>query len=130
MMKNTFYLILETHFVLKGALFCLRQFLATENPLEMMKNAFSFTLKALFVFKILKFLSRLVGHVEKELDYKDKANSKIYDLKIWKTNDCNTHTLSDKAKLDKNDYVFGRGLKLCPTKNFVRLKFCPNNNLV
>ena len=57
MIKNTFYFILETHFVLKGAVSCLRQFLATENLLEMMKNTFSFTLKVLFVFKILKFLS-------------------------------------------------------------------------
>ena len=29
----------------------------TENPLKMMKNAFYFTLKALFVLKIFKFLS-------------------------------------------------------------------------
>ena len=57
MIKNTFSFVLETHFVLKGAVSCLRQFLATENPLEMMKNTFSFTLKVLFVFKILKFLS-------------------------------------------------------------------------
>ena len=30
-----------------------------------MKNAFYFTLKALFAFKIFKFLSGLFGHVEK-----------------------------------------------------------------
>ena len=41
----------------KGALSGLRQFLATENPLKMMKNAFYFALKALFVLKIFKFLS-------------------------------------------------------------------------
>ena len=41
----------------KGALWGLRQFLATESPLKMMKNAFYFTLKALFVLKIFKFLS-------------------------------------------------------------------------
>ena len=33
------------------------QFLATENSLKVMKNAFYFTLKALFVLKIFKFLS-------------------------------------------------------------------------
>ena len=33
------------------------QFLATESPLKMMKNAFYFTSKALFVLKIFKFLS-------------------------------------------------------------------------
>ena len=50
------------------ALSGLRQFLATESPLKMMKNAFHFTLKALFVLKIIKFLSLLFGHVEKRLD--------------------------------------------------------------
>ena len=50
----------------KGALSSLRQFLATENPLKM-KNAFYFTLKALFVLKIFKFLSRLFGWVGQRL---------------------------------------------------------------
>ena len=35
----------------------LTQFFTTENPLEMMKNAFYYTLKALFVLKIFKFWS-------------------------------------------------------------------------
>ena len=42
---------------IKGALSGLRQFLATESPLKMMKNAFYFTLKAFFVLKIFTFLS-------------------------------------------------------------------------
>ena len=42
---------------LKGALEGLRQFLATETPLKMMKNPFYFTSKALFVLKIFKFFS-------------------------------------------------------------------------
>ena len=42
---------------LKGALSGLRQFLAIENPIKMMENAFYFTSKALFVFNIFKFLS-------------------------------------------------------------------------
>ena len=41
----------------KGALSGLRQLLATERPLKVMKNAFYFTSKALFVLKIFKFLS-------------------------------------------------------------------------
>ena len=41
----------------KGAPSGLRQFLVAESPLEMMKNAFYFTSKALFVLKIFKFLS-------------------------------------------------------------------------
>ena len=36
-----------------------------ENPLKMMKNGFYFILKALFLFKIFKFLTRLIGHVGK-----------------------------------------------------------------
>ena len=36
-----------------------------ESPLKMMKNDFYFILKALFVLKLFKFLSRLFGHVGK-----------------------------------------------------------------
>ena len=42
--------------ILKGALSCLRRFLTIESSLKMMKNAFCFTLKTLFVLKISKFL--------------------------------------------------------------------------
>ena len=48
----------------------MRQFLINKSPLKMMKNAFYFALKALFVLKIFKFLSWLFGHVEKRLDQK------------------------------------------------------------
>ena len=41
----------------------LRQFLATESTLHMMKNVFYFTLKALFILKMFKILSWLFGHV-------------------------------------------------------------------
>ena len=41
----------------KGTLEGLIQLLATESPLKVMKNAFYFTLKALFVHMIFKFLS-------------------------------------------------------------------------
>ena len=44
------------------------------------------TLKTLFILKIFKFLYCLFGHAEKQLDQKDKANSKIYDMKTWFTN--------------------------------------------
>ena len=40
---------------LKGALSGLRQIFATKSPLKIIKNAFHFTLKALFVLKIFKF---------------------------------------------------------------------------
>ena len=49
--------ILKTQPRFNGALSGLRQFLTNESPLKMMKNAFYFILKALFVPKIFKFLS-------------------------------------------------------------------------
>ena len=52
----------------KGALSGLREFLTTKSPLKIMKNAFYFTSKALFVLKIFKFLSQLFGHVSKRFD--------------------------------------------------------------
>ena len=55
-------------FAFKGALSGLRQFLATESPLKMIKNAFYFTSKAFSILKIYKILSWLFGHVLKRLD--------------------------------------------------------------
>ena len=43
-------------------------FLTTESTLKMMKNAFSFTSKPLFVLKISKFLFWLFVDVEKRLN--------------------------------------------------------------
>ena len=37
----------------------------SDSPSKMMKNAFYFILKVLFILKIFKFLSSLSGHVEK-----------------------------------------------------------------
>ena len=78
--------------LLKGALSGLKQFLATESPLKMMKNAY-FTSKALLILKIFKFLSLLFGHVLKWLDQKDKVNLKFYDATAWLTNYFNTHSI-------------------------------------
>ena len=50
---------------INSALSGLRKLLTIESYLKMMKNAFCFTFKALFVLKIFKFLSWLFGHVEK-----------------------------------------------------------------
>ena len=76
---------------LKGALSGLRQLLAAESPLKLMKNAFYFTSKALFVLKIFKFLSWLLGHVAKRLDKKGKVNFKFYKVTNWLTSNWNTH---------------------------------------
>ena len=72
--QNYLPLLLNTPFHLakiKGALSGLKQVLATESPLKIMKNAFYFTSKALFVLQIFKLLSRLFGHAAKRLDKKD-----------------------------------------------------------
>ena len=71
--KNNSYGVTSGGF--KGALSGLRQFLATENTLKMMKNAFYFTSKARLVLKIFKFLSWLFGHVAKLFDWKDRLIS-------------------------------------------------------
>ena len=72
-------------FCIKGALSGLIQFLAAESPLKMMRNAFYFKSKALFVLKIFKFLFWLFGHVSKRLDKKDKVHFKFYDVTAWLT---------------------------------------------
>ena len=55
----------------------------------MMKSVFDFTLKALFIHKIFKFLA--LHHSEKQFDEKDKINLAIYDVKNLEKENCNTH---------------------------------------
>ena len=51
----------------KSTLSGLRQYLANKSSLKMMKNAFYFTFKAVFILKIFTFfLSWHFGHVEKQ----------------------------------------------------------------
>ena len=69
--------------------FCFISF--NDSPSKMLKNAFYFILKALFVLKIFKFLSCVFAHVEKRLDGKDKVNFEIHDITAWSTNNYNTH---------------------------------------
>ena len=77
--------------LVKSSLSGLRKILATESSLKVIKNAFYFYHKALFVLKILKFMSGFCSHVEKWLDLKNKVNFKIHDVTTWLTNICNTH---------------------------------------
>ena len=48
-----------------------------------MKNVFYFTLKALFVLKIFKFLSLSFVHVEKKARLEEKGHFKIHDITTW-----------------------------------------------
>ena len=68
------------------ALSGLRQFLAAESSLKMMKNTSYFTSKALFVLKIFKFLSFIFWLCKKRLDKKDKVNFKFHDITVQWTN--------------------------------------------
>ena len=69
-----------------------------------MKSGCYFTLKDFFFLKILKFLSRLSGHVEKRLDQKDTVNSKIYDVTNWEANNCN-HILPNISRIKGNQQL-------------------------
>ena len=69
------------HYI-KGPLSSLTQFLTTENPFKMMKNAFYSMLKALFVPEIFTFLSWLFDYVEKHLD---KNLSLTSEFMTWQT---------------------------------------------
>ena len=61
----------------KVALSGLGQFLAFENPLKMMKNAFYFTLKARFVLNILNFCLGFLVMQKEDLIRKIRLISKF-----------------------------------------------------
>ena len=48
-------------------------------------------LKALFVFEIFTFLSKVFDYIEKHLDEKYVVNFKIYDVTDWTINNYITH---------------------------------------
>ena len=98
---------------IKGALSGLRQFLAAESPLKMMKNVFYFTSKVLFVLKIFKFL---FCHVAKWLDKKYKAKFEFYDVTAWLINNCNTHIAQYLEKYSNQTMKFGQ-LTECNMRN-------------
>ena len=61
---------------------------------KIMKNAFYFTLRALFVLRILKFLSWLFGHFEKTTRLERPSNFKIHNVTTWLANNW-IHILSN-----------------------------------
>ena len=103
---NLLYILI---IIIKSALSCLRQFLATEKRLKMTKNAFYFTLKSFFVLKIFKFLSSIFGYLEKQVDQKDKVNVKFYDVITWET-DIAIHTLPSISRIKGSQTVKFRQL--------------------
>ena len=65
----------------------------------MIKNAFYFILKALFVLEIFNLMSLLFSHVENRLDKKVKVNFKIYYVIYWTVNNYNTYIVQYLKKL-------------------------------
>ena len=63
-----------------------------KSLLEIMRNAFYFILKALFIIKIFRFLSWLFGDVIKTVWLK------IHDVTTWFSNNCNTHIATEYNK--------------------------------
>ena len=61
-----------------------------DSSSKMMKNAFYFILKALFLLTIFKFLSWLFERAEKTAWLRDKVNFEIYDVTAWLRNNYNT----------------------------------------
>ena len=57
----------------------------------MMKNAFYFMLKALFVLEIFTLLFHIFGYEEKRLDKKAMVDLKTYDVADWIMNLCNIY---------------------------------------
>ena len=76
---------------IKGPVLGMRPFLAAENPLEKMKNAYYFMLMVLFVLMSFIFCPDFSGHVEKRFDKKAKVNFEIHDVADWQTNSFNTY---------------------------------------
>ena len=65
----------------------------------MIKDAFYFTLKAIFVLlRYSKFCPDSYGHVGKQPDKKTKANFKISEVKNWETINCNIHSIQYPKK--------------------------------
>ena len=62
-----------------------------ESPSKLMKIAFYFILKALFILKMFKRLSWLFDNVKKtRIDCQDKVNCRIHDITTWLTNNYGT----------------------------------------
>ena len=69
--------------------------------LKKVKKVFYFTLIALHVLKIFKFLSWLFGDLEKRFDWKNKVNFKLCDVTTGEGNNCNTYIVQTDNQTTK-----------------------------
>ena len=74
---------------LKGAHAGLRQFLAPEGPLKMIKNAFFFHVKSSICSQDIEVFAVTFGHAAKLLHKKDQVIFKLYDVTACLTNNYN-----------------------------------------
>ena len=103
---NSISLFLPHQFILKGALLGLRQFLATESTLKMMKKAFYSTSEGLYVYltsgpwvKISQLLSARPGGSQKTYKLKitlTQSQSKVKSTKITEKNHICTYLRKNK----------------------------------
>ena len=84
---------------LKNALSGLRQFWGTESPLKMTKNAFYFTLKALSVLEVFKFLVIFLDFL---VIYKNGLIRKIRLILKLKTSQPGKQTITIRSSLIYN----------------------------
>ena len=115
LLRVSSFMCAEFFYLIKGTLSSLRQCLATESPLKIIKSAFYFTLKALLILNIFKFLSWIFGHIIKQLDSKDKVNFKIY-VATWLRNNVNTHI---NQYLNNEAMKFGQFIECVTRKIFL-----------
>ena len=102
-------LFLPNQFILKGALLGLRQFLATESTLKMMKKAFYSTSEGLYVYltsdpwdKISQLFSARPGGSQKTYKLKitlTQSQSKVKSTKITEKNHIKPCTYLRKNKI-------------------------------
>ena len=86
--------------------------MATKTPLKVMENAFYFTLKALFVIKVFKFLFLLFGYVEKRLDLKIRLISKLMKSQLGKQTIA-VHILPNISRSKDNETItFGQVIEI------------------
>ena len=89
----------------------------------MMKNAFYFTLNTLFFLKIFKFLSSIFGHVEKQLDQKNKLISKFMTSQSGKQTIA-IHTLPNISRIKGNQTMkFGQSIEYDMRNTFLKKSY-------
>ena len=86
----------------------------------MMKNVFYFTIKILFVLKMIRFLSGIFAHVKKQLNQKDQTDFKIMASQPWKQT-TSIHILSNTSRSKDNQAMkFGHLIEFNMTNIFLK----------